>query len=216
MAAWSYQILPYMELETIYKAPTFAQRVGGKIPSYFCPSRRSPTTVVINDSSGVPTPRGLLDYAAAGSNDWDWGVDNFWWSPRDMRGIIIRSYPGADAKVTLSQGSIPDGTSNTIMVAEKWLNANNYQSGDWHDDFGYTDGWDPDIVRFGSLPPVQDRPGGTGYGWEGWQFGSAHTSSFNALWGDRSVRPVKYSVNLTSFRLLCDRRDGVVVDTSDL
>ena len=95
------------------------------------------------------------------------------------------------------------------MLGEKWLNPNNYAWGDWHDDRGWTDGWDPDIVRYTGFPPVPDSAKGTGYGWEGYQFGGAHPAGINFAFGDASVHHIRFKINLTTFNALGGRIDGI-------
>ncbi|MFM7206748.1 MAG: DUF1559 domain-containing protein [Planctomycetaceae bacterium] len=68
---WAFQILPYMEggaLATITSTPQIA---GSVVPTYFCPSRRGPTSYVNNDPSrtqnggvGGPMTVWLMDYAS--------------------------------------------------------------------------------------------------------------------------------------------------------
>jgi prepilin-type processing-associated H-X9-DG protein len=109
------------------------------------------------------------------------------------------------------------------MVSEKWVRSDRYTSGDWMDDQGWLCGWDPDIVRMTAFPPIQDTNqaviwnANAGGEWQqGFGFGSAHTSTMNALFGDGSVRPVKYSVNPIVWWRLGNRRDGQVINMSDL
>jgi prepilin-type N-terminal cleavage/methylation domain-containing protein len=215
-AGWAFQILPYIEQETIYRNTDYWGTVApALIPIYFCPSRRAPTRSPLN--------RGLLDYGAALPGRWAWDYETFNFHPSQQTGLFLRSdgvtrSPAWDVKVTLSQGSIPDGTSNVIMISENWKRPSRYSVGDWHDDYGYTDGWDADIGRLSSFQPERDAdsiPYLPSSAW-GYQFGSAHTATFNCVWADRSVRPVKYSVNLDTFNRLCDRRDGAVINMSDL
>jgi prepilin-type processing-associated H-X9-DG protein len=103
--------------------------------------------------------------------------------------------------------SITDGTANVLLVAEKWLNINNTSSGDWHDDQGWIDGWDPDIVRYTGFQPIKDAPSSP-YGWEGYQFGSRHMSGINGVMVDGSVQLFTFAINPTTFNNLGNRSDG--------
>ena len=38
-----------------------------------------------------------------------------------------------------------------MMYGEKWLETDKYDTGEWHDDRGWTDGYDPDVVRSTAL-----------------------------------------------------------------
>jgi prepilin-type processing-associated H-X9-DG protein len=98
-----------------------------------------------------------------------------------------------------------------MLVSEKRLKPMNYKSGDWHDDRGWTDGWDPDVIRCTGFRPEQDRdvPEDVGY-----QFGSAHANGINTVFGDGSVKFISYTVEQILFNRLGDRMDGLVVDLS--
>jgi hypothetical protein len=87
-----------------------------------------------------------------------------------------------------------------------------YKSGDWHDDRGWTDGWDPDVMRSTGFKPEPDQNVESDVGY---QFGSAH-SNINCVFGDGSVRPINYSVDQILFNRLGDRMDGAVIDMSKL
>jgi prepilin-type processing-associated H-X9-DG protein len=120
-----------------------------------------------------------------------------------------------------------DGTSNVILVAEKRVDARANGAPQAGDIIGYTCGLDLDAIRFGgpdhlaifnALPPAPDRrPVNYVTG-----FGAAHTTHFNALFVDGSVRPVRYDIsptmvpttwgNMSLFQFLCDRRDGQAID----
>jgi hypothetical protein len=101
------------------------------------------------------------------------------------------------------------------VLGEKFLLPQNYRNGDWHDDAGWSDGWDPDIIRYTAFPPLRDVDPSP-YGWEGYQFGSAHVAGFNGLFGDGSVRNIKYSVDLQIFNSLGDRRDGGLINFAEV
>jgi uncharacterized protein DUF1559 len=106
--------------------------------------------------------------------------------------------------------TVPDGTSNTLLVAEKQLNPQAY-SGDWHDDQGWIDSWDPDTVRYTGFTPSSDKNYLTD-SWQGYRFGSAHTNGMLALFGDGSARFLPFSIDPTMFNRLGDRQDGQVVN----
>jgi prepilin-type processing-associated H-X9-DG protein len=148
-----------------------------------------------------------MDYASATPantpNSWDqfwygdiWGAG---WVRASYRGVIVRggldlagqwgpagNWIGGKTQI----GTISDGTSNTLLVSEKQLNSKAYFDGDCHDDCGWADGWDPDVIRYTGFQPNPDSVYGTSAngGWEGYRFGSAHSSGINGLFGDGSVR----------------------------
>jgi prepilin-type N-terminal cleavage/methylation domain-containing protein len=223
-AGWGFLILPYIEQGNVYRSTNFAGEVcPALIPTYFCASRRAPVRASL--ASVTPGPRGLNDYAATLPGRWaPFGQNDngpLTLHPSEQKGIVLRSKVWSptviwDVKVQLSQGGIPDGTSNTLMASEKWLRPSQYQTGVLNGDgFGYLDGWGRDTVRMTSMIPLRDAETSP-YGFENWQFGSAHPSGFNALFADRSVRPIKYTITWDKFNALGDRRDGTVIDMSDI
>jgi len=216
---WACNILPYIEqgnlanLNTAKNVDPLRYKAGP--PIFYCPSRRNAV------ASPTQANRYLMDYASATPGDTPTSWDQFWygdiwgmgWVSQQYKGIIVRG--GYDSsgkwqggKVTMV--SITDGTSNTLMIAEKRLDSRNYVNGDWHDDCGWGDAWDPDVVRYtgqGAGPnPRKDSPGGV----SGYDFGSAHSTGINTLMGDGSVRHITYSIDATTFNNLGTRAGGEV------
>ncbi len=152
-----------------------------------------------------------MDYASAtpgdAPNSWDqFWYGNVWGVPAGViyRGIIVRS--GGTGNNVSKFANVTDGTAYTIMIGEKWLNKQRYDTGDWHDDRGWTDGWDPDIVRYTAAPLLNDNFGNPS--WDGYQFGSAHTAIVHFLMGDGAVRAMNVSIDRTLYNHLGDRQDG--------
>jgi prepilin-type N-terminal cleavage/methylation domain-containing protein len=202
-SSWPYQILRFFEKTTIYKLTNRTELEGTKIGEYFCPSRRRPT---------AQAGRMLMDYASATPADAPGSWDQFWFGETatvptnaKYRGVIVRSRTAA---APTRMASIIDGNSNTLLISEKWLNSGNIFTGDWHDDQGWLDGWDPDVVRYTGFKPIQDSPGSP-YGWDGYQFGSSHPAGINALLADGSVRILTFNINEAIFNNLGMRDDGV-------
>jgi prepilin-type N-terminal cleavage/methylation domain-containing protein/prepilin-type processing-associated H-X9-DG protein len=203
---WYFQILPYIEQDNLYRSSTtLGTNVGMQpVKLFYCPSRRQPTrwsnTWYLCDYAGA-TP-----HATIGTSQSDfWGGD-IWNVPTgaSFHGMIVRTgaIPGQ-----ISLAAVTDGLSNTLCIGEKQLDIKNYGAGDWHDDQGWVDGWDPDIMRSTDYAsPERDKVGVTGY-----YFGSAHPGGMNGLMGDGSVRMIPYTMNLSVFRLLGHRADGQVV-----
>ena len=238
---WMQQILPYAEeqaLKDISKLYTDNSQKARDadytvratpIPMYFCPSRRPPTVRsgggCENTVAGARLGCALNDYAGVTPSNngpcpsiTSWSVDHFWmgetWSipqKKDYRGIIVRYRSTTPTTV----GKVKDGLSKTMLVSEKRVYSSRYTVGDWHDDIGWTDGWDPDIMRYTCFLPGQDLPrpgsgpGDPGEGPMGYYFGSAHSSAINAVMGDGSVQTIAYEINPIVWNNLGDRRDGV-------
>jgi prepilin-type N-terminal cleavage/methylation domain-containing protein/prepilin-type processing-associated H-X9-DG protein len=208
-AGWGFQILPQIEGATVWNGGTATtdnarQRlvVGAIFPIFFCPTRRGPTTYTyadgyISQDSGDLVTHALCDYA---SN-----------SLSDGNGVIQSNSSGPVLRIA----DIKDGTSMTLLVAEKRLNLF------WHgqatrsdDNEGYAGGCDWDTMRTASQAPAPDSNQQTfekGYA----EFGSSHRSGLNVAFADGSVRHVSFNVDETVFSCLGTRADGKTIDSTE-
>jgi hypothetical protein len=206
---WGFQILPYIEGDNAWKAGQLtAMATPNKV--FFCPSRRAPQTTVCTDPdilANFPTPRptqfttALCDYAASNFNS-------------NQNGVVRQNIPVRIAEIT-------DGTTSTLLVAEKRLNL--ARLGQYQDDdgVGYASGWGEDILRRTDRLPAQDYygvdPDPTDTAPDGnKRFGSSHPVKFNAVFADVSVRSISYSINQTIFSYLGNKSDGQAVSLDDL
>jgi prepilin-type N-terminal cleavage/methylation domain-containing protein len=141
---WRYHIMPYIEQDNLYRVANRAVLYATPTKVYHCPTRRAPTsyggTTVRCDynanvgttfSNGTPT-----DGSAGGQNTFN--------------GPVVRENVG---NVTLP--GISDGTSNTVLLGEKWLHprrmardgATGIDGGD--NENAVNAGWDECVVRIG-------------------------------------------------------------------
>jgi prepilin-type N-terminal cleavage/methylation domain-containing protein/prepilin-type processing-associated H-X9-DG protein len=130
--------------------------------------------------------------------------------------------PAQNVTGLIEMQRIEDGTSNTMLVGEKFVRSDAYDGGSGSDDRGWSDGWDPDTMRSTCFTPMSDaltaansnnllfRDGDV------LAFGSAHSAGFNAAFCDGSVHMIKYEIDPVVFDNLGDRRDGEAIDSSAL
>jgi prepilin-type N-terminal cleavage/methylation domain-containing protein len=134
---------------------------------------------------------------------------------------------------------ITDGTSNTFMIAEKFVRNDVYDdTGVLHysDDRGWSDGWDADTMRLSCFLPVNDgdtltfqdpdnlgryfgddfSTGGVGGIYNVYHFGSPHTSGINAVFADASVHSLSYDIDLVLFNNLATRNGDETLDKSGI
>jgi prepilin-type N-terminal cleavage/methylation domain-containing protein len=226
-----YQILPYIEQQSLWESNDDAFLMSNPIPAFSCPSRR-PLTI----SGGAIFGEFLNDYAVNGGDTDENGRSNLGLT-RDPRcncsfhtGPIVRydetlinRQNNALRNFLIGVAQIEDGTTNTLMLGEKYVNADWYDGGSWGDNFSGLRGWGWNIARFSNQPPQRDTYLATGqpganqgsFGGDGTRydyFGSAHTSGFHAAMCDGSVRQIPFDVDMDTFMRLTNRYDGQVVE----
>jgi prepilin-type N-terminal cleavage/methylation domain-containing protein len=120
---------------------------------------------------------------------------------------------GFTAKVSLAK--IPDGSSKTLLVTEKWVFPGRYETGGGSgDDRGWADGWDCDTMRSALYPIRPDSegepliPDGPCGHSSNMTIGSAHAGGVNCLNADGSVDTVAYGVDQELFNVYANRQDG--------
>jgi len=220
---WAAQILPYIEQDNLNRyvvqsGPSAWQSALGKAPVeipvkiYNCPSRPSRASVAASWGSVYA----CSDYAGVmveWGNQWQTSQPPDPNEPNTFMGMIakgghVRDDPTLTVKYgVVKVGAIPDGTSNTIAIAEKAVSSRQYNAKvwDWWDLPGWAHNADwPNMRLAGNWVPVMpdnqypridwtNNANGSNWFWEP-GFGSAHTGIFNAVMGDGSVRSIKNSI----------------------
>jgi type II secretory pathway pseudopilin PulG len=225
--------------------------------NYFCPSRRPASQHpgwrhVKNDYAAVipgqvPLPRASNGLVSLSPEDDFWGdpVNNWQWMGIISKGIDCGG-TGSDSnplgatwtkhgKVTFA--SVSDGTSNTMMIGEKFMPTWAYDGWWFGDDKDGFHGYDNDNTRStinGTVtggwqkPPTPPASTGVPYftnpardfnvvqnGTDDWHagfvFGAAHPAGFNAVFGDGSVHNIKYGIDADVFNALGNRADGTTL-----
>jgi prepilin-type N-terminal cleavage/methylation domain-containing protein len=234
-----YQILPFLEHRTEHGADD-ATIHGLAVPTYFCPTRRGPTTRLgINGET-----LGLNDYAmpiwkdstaGAGMGADSAGCWNIWGDNRGdnlnhpyYRNTAFVRGGKADVRFPPSQlKHLTDGASHVLIVSEKFVDPTRYDpmkldeeppQPPWptiaFTDMGYYHGWHWSTLRCSMYGPFQDQPLGTLAYWQ--MFGSAHPVGINAVFADGSVHVINYDISNPIFQLLCRKNDGLLVNASAL
>ncbi|MDO5113696.1 MAG: DUF1559 domain-containing protein, partial [Planctomycetia bacterium] len=112
------------------------------------------------------------------------------------------------SEVTL--GEIRDGTSNTYLIGEKYIQPEHYENASFTDNnFILWRGADNDnhASTYPGRLPLQDRSMGT----YNHRFGSCHSGAFGMAFCDGSVRRIPYSIEEETHQNLGNRRDMKVV-----
>jgi prepilin-type N-terminal cleavage/methylation domain-containing protein len=127
-----------------------------------------------------------------------------------IRGVVFQAYEFKIKQIT-------DGTANTYMVGEKYLEPEEYSLGpddlpglnDYGDDQSCWAGDDMDMNRDADDKevPLQDQSGFPDY----YRCGSAHPGVFQMAMCDASVRSISYDIDPATHERLGDRRDGDAV-----
>jgi prepilin-type N-terminal cleavage/methylation domain-containing protein len=197
---WCYQILPFIEQDNLWRLPAGQEAtiIATPLKIYLCPTRARPSvtsSIAINDYSG------------------NGGTTGGWWSitgaPNTFDGPLMPT-----GKV-VTFASIADGTSNTLLVAEKWVGIQYYGQtlGTCIDNEGWTNGWDNDTVSYYTNSQQSNPQSDFDDAWPcGNIFGSAHAGAMQAIFCDGSVHTIPYSIDNTAWHYLCQMNDGQVVN----
>jgi type II secretory pathway pseudopilin PulG len=210
----------------------------GIVKIYACPSRRAAQLVDTwkNDTGNANNTNFKLafcDYAAVRACDvpmnqpdpttdpanLNWGAWAHTFITSEARRSVIAPM---QSKITF--GSIKDGSSNTMVIAEKWVPPAWYAGGGVDDNGIYFHAEDDNIRCTGTyINPSDDwkttaNPSRDDVGlgdiwaqhyWGNYYiFGAAHPAGINAVFGDGSVHSVKFGIDVQTFNALGRMDDG--------
>ena len=240
--SWFFSILPFIEqdalfhlgetdgIDTMPEQAGIRTRLTTPVGMFTCPSRRTmkvyPTSGKTYKEAGTISEGVKTDYAAnfgtkhLNPDDSPGNVkigsladgtskkkSNSWPIPNDTGAISYHS------KVTI--GEIHDGTSNTYLIGEKYMNPLTYESSpvETGDNETVYSGACNDNLRGGwyntatdNTAPMADRPN-----YQRFLFGSCHAGAFGMVMCDGSVQRISYSIDPQNHHYLAHRSDGNAV-----
>lgn len=194
----------------------------------------------------LPTAAARCDYASNGGDTYTApGTPAPYWAAANNKGDAgpasiteVENPPGqmtANARATFGNvaavatgivylgsmvtiADVTDGTSQTYLIGEKYLDPDHYENGmDGGDNESSMMGENGDITRWvgystatPTLAPLQDCPGAPTF----YIFGSAHSNGFHMAFCDGSVDNVSYTIDPEIHRRLGNRKDGLVIDAN--
>jgi hypothetical protein len=191
------------------------------VPVFTCPTRRPATTFIVstehpyesNNSDAVMTVvrgdyagnAGVPDYLRTYPNDPQMGQGQDYSKSNGPPGSVPVSatftWPDFEhwegvlyATSEVEIRKITDGTSNTYLIGEKYVDPTAWLDGtDYTDTESVYTGNNDDTLRNSADPPLQDTPGLGEYGQR--SFGSAHADVWQAAMGDGSVHSYTYDMD---------------------
>jgi prepilin-type N-terminal cleavage/methylation domain-containing protein len=214
------------------KKSAITQAMSTPVTSFICPTRRAmkayPGGAAVNGgTAGMIVAKS--DYAANGGSiihparatpsNFDWAPGGSATTVDVAVGVLNKGtaykWPNTDwtngimcETVGVKLRQITDGTSHTLMLGEKYINPDRYDTGtDLSDNESMYIGFNYDTSRFAmqDIPPQQDRPGDD-YEWEA--FGSAHAAVMYVAYCDGSIHPLSYGIDPVIFSRIGGRDEG--------
>ena len=215
---WIYNILPFVEQDPLYKLSGpdgSAKRIQTPLAIMNCPSRRKGGPYLngggytYGETTNTVAGLARTDYAANCGNA---NSNEIYGGPPDLATADNPGYgwPGTLGyngvcfqRSTVRFADIVNGTSNTFMVGEKYLNPYSYDNGaDGGDNENMYVGFDNDIFRCAASLPLQDLNGFS----DTRRFGSQHPSGVQMALCDGSVQTISYNIEILTFKRMADRR----------
>lgn len=234
---WVYNLLPYIDQTALHemgagmapadKEVAASEMISMPVAIFYCPSRRPvqtyPTGYDLYNAAGVSMV-GRTDYAVnAGDNPgtYEAGPGPSSLEQGDQPGYSWRNFYDISTGISFLRSQVRpahvrDGTSNTYMLAEKYINPDRYMTGTaYYQDQCALVGDDYDIN--GWTNGTADRPRQDTVGYDhGRIFGAAHPSGFHSVFCDGSVHTVSFAIDPETHRRLGNRKDGQPVSFTEV
>ena len=240
---WIYQILPYMDQDTLHdlgkggslalSSSASAIRYSTAIPGLYCPTRR---TAQAYPFTGTPmqtntvTTAGRTDYAINGGSVYvaNTGGPGSSPAPANFSWPNLKSFNGiATTGSQITEAGIPDNKETTYLVGEKYMSPENYMTGvdstishtDPGDACGAMSGDDVSLIRWGNatLLPSMDRTYNNNPPAKPSQiFGSSHGAGWHAAFCDGHVQLIAWGIDGVTHQAMATRNGHEVVDPSKI
>jgi len=203
---WLYQILPYVEQDAVWRQTDVTTLNRSVVPTSVCPSRG---VRLIEQSP----QRYVTDYGGCMGN----GANE---NTYPQNGLCIRTFlPIQNNKGTaLTILDVPDGTSNTIAVAEKYLPPERYTNTGWAQEACHVGVATATarVVNRNRSPRQDTDKSFWGTGCPDCtetieRFGGPHEGGVVTGMADGSVRSFAFSIDPAMWERLGVRNDGLVI-----
>jgi prepilin-type N-terminal cleavage/methylation domain-containing protein/prepilin-type processing-associated H-X9-DG protein len=245
---WLYNTLPYLEQVNLHRQGADEEEAVKRVllnrvtktplPIMNCPTRRQ-SILYPKPINGTYVARNAEDndafYNVASRGDYAINSgsqchDEYWPGPLSLEEGDRPDFPWHDVRLSngvsferseIQMAQVRDGTTNTLLLGEKYLNPDAYDTGtDMADNESLYTGFNNDLFRCtyynpvtgGGWTPMQDRAGVTST----FRFGSPHAGASHFAFCDGSVRSLNYTVDGRTFSYLGSRDDGAITDGSGL
>jgi len=210
LAGFQFQILPFIEQDNLWRLSPPAAGAAGQtadrnaaidkmvVPTLQCPSRALQPYPSLNEAGRL---HWRADYCST------YGTSMEYDDPHN--GMSVDNF---EPRLTIA--GVTDGTSNTLMVGEKYIAVNSYQADDWGSE-AITRGHGWATCRRTWDPPIPDNIGQYTPGdWNdaaNERLGSAHPVGMNTVFADGSVKFIQYNIDVTTYRALGTRNGGETI-----
>ena len=222
--SWIARTLPYIEQNALFaqaqlgtnpmptienaRMPDGSYVVAQKIKSLTCPSDPGAEAIYTDRNNTGSVPFAGTSYSGVCGSNWAWGT----WTNTgptgnsdgldNGNGVLYRT----DYKSPLTLLGIADGTSNTLMIGESMPARSNHTAWAFYNYATATCS-----IPLNTSTTLQSVPYFQPNNWpEVYSFRSMHTGGAMFAWGDGSIRFVKQSIDLTTYRALATRSGGEV------
>jgi len=219
---WCYQILPFIEQDNLWINSSDKLVAETNVATYICPSFRGPVQwPYAQNNDGTTTLRAMVDYTA---NAGTYGTPNdLTKNGNSFDGAVVPTKencnsPGEGSNAVRKLTDITDGTSNTLLIGEKYVGGQSaWTTSSCDDDQGMVDGWDNDTICYANgdntsttnlTPEIPRQISVSDPASCGWFFGSIH-AQMNAVFCDGSVHAVGYDIDPHVWGRIISCNDGL-------